>query len=272
MKTIIDLMEKLVLSPKDSKKIRSEIKAGIRRKVREAGAKGVVVGLSGGIDSSLVAILAKEAGVDVYGLVLPESASSGGSDASDAVNLAEKFKIKYGSLELDRVLTSIRNDFQWSGFKRNRMKSWGNVKARVRMTLLYLTANLDKRIVLGTGNRTELMLGYFTKYGDGGVDYLPIGGLYKTQVRQLAKYAGVPEAICRKTPTAGLWPGQTDEGELGLKYRQIDEILHSLLDQKLSVKETARKTKLPESAVRKIKRKIAESSHKRTMPEICALL
>jgi len=261
-------MERLLLSKKDLRRIHSEIRKGIYDKIGDAKARGAVIGLSGGIDSSVVAKLAKDAKVDVFGLLMPETGVTNPSDVEDAIAFADKLKIDYEVIELDRILTSVRNTFPWHGFERNMLGGWGNVKARTRMTLLYLTANLDKGIVLGTGNRTELSLGYFTKYGDGGVDYLPIGGLYKTQVRQLAKYVGVPERIIQKTPTAGLWLGQTDEEEIGLKYRRIDEILSCLLDRMLSVSETAKKTGLPKSTVRKIKKKVDESRHKREMPEI----
>jgi len=261
-------MDGLILKPAALRKIKAEIASGIRKKVASSAAKGVVVGLSGGIDSSVAAKIARDARVDVYGLMMPETGVSAARDLEDAINLAEKLKIKYQVIELDRILTSVRNRFMWKDFPKNRLRSWGNVKARARMTLLYLTANLDNRLVLGTGNRTELLLGYFTKYGDGGVDLLPIGGLYKTQVRQLARYVGIPGSICRKTPTAGLWLGQTDEGEIGLEYSKVDAVLHLLYDKGLPLNKTAERTKLPESRVRQIKRRVGVNRHKREMPEI----
>jgi len=264
-------MKGVVLSGGDLPKVAREIRSGIKRKIKEAGTRGAVVGLSGGIDSSVVATLTKNAGVNVIGLIMPETGVTKQRDIDDAIRLAEKLKIRYYVIELDRILTAVRNSFQWKDFPENRLKGWGNVKARERMVMLYLAANLSNRIVLGTGNKTELLLGYFTKYGDGGVDFLPIRGLYKTQVQQLAKYLKVDEKICCKVPTAGLWVGQTDEGELGLKYRQMDEILHCILDLELGVSETAKKAKVSESEVRKIKRKIGESAHKRAMPEIIHL-
>ena len=108
----------------------------------------------------------------------------------------------------------------------------GNIMARTRMIMLYDQAAKYRGLVLGTSNKTELLLGYFTKYGDGGVDIEPLGDLYKTQVRQLVKDLGVPDRIIKKVPTAGLWPGQTDEGELGFTYEEVDRLLYHMLDKK----------------------------------------
>src|SRR5206468_3700353 len=109
--------------------------------------------------------------------------------------------------------------------KRGDRVARGNVKARIRMILLYYIANTQGRIVMGTGNKSELAVGYSTKFGDGGADFLPIGDLYKTQVREMASFLGVPKRIVEKVPTAGLWPGQTDEGELGIAYPDLDRVL-----------------------------------------------
>jgi len=267
----IRLMKSLSLGKKELDKIAGILRKGIKDKVKESHAKGIVVGLSGGLDSSVVATLAKSAGVNVYGLIIPETGVTSPRDVEDAVTLAEKLKIKYSVIPLDWMLSSTRNSFPWADFPENRKTSWGNAKARLRMTLLYLAANMGKRIVLGTGNRTELMLGYFTKHGDGGADFLPIGSLYKTQIFQLAKHIGLPKEICVKMPSAGLWAGQTDESEIGLSYREMDSILHYLLDKKLSVAKTTGKTKISESKVRKIRRRMQETSHKREIPQTITL-
>ncbi|HEY9246147.1 MAG TPA: NAD(+) synthase, partial [Candidatus Methanoperedens sp.] len=133
--------------------------------------------------------------------------------------------------------------------------------------ILYYHANILHRMVVGTGNRTELLLGYFTKYGDGGVDLEPIGGLYKTQVRGLARYLGIPVGIIEKIPTAGLWPGQTDERELGVTYETADKILVMLVDEKRDIFDV--KKMFPPAQVERIASLVAANAHKRMPPQSC---
>jgi NAD+ synthase len=169
-------------------------------------------------------------------------------------------------------LSAVSEHFPWECFSTSgKKKAVANIKSRVRMVYNYLTANLDNRLVLGTSNKTELLLGYFTKHGDGACDLEVIGGLYKTQVLQLAKYLGIPDSIVCKVPSAGLWKGQTDESEIGMKYSEMDAILCNLVDCELSIEETAKKTGLREAVVEKIADKIAETQHKRRMPEIIGI-
>ncbi|MDY6779417.1 MAG: NAD(+) synthase, partial [Halobacteria archaeon] len=130
----------------------------------------------------------------------------------------------------------------------------------------YYRANSDRGIVVGTGNRSEVLLGYYTKYGDGGVDILPIGELYKTEVRDVARYLNVSERIIEKPPTAGLWEGQTDEEELGASYETIDRVLQYLVDEGMSVEGVAEKTSVDVSKVEDLKRTYERSEHKRKMP------
>jgi NAD+ synthase len=144
----------------------------------------------------------------------------------------------------------------------------GNLKARIRMSLLYYFANLQSRLVVGTGDRSEILLGYYTKYGDGGADLLPLGGLYKTELRVLGRRLGLPSSIVGKTSSPRLWTGQTAEGELGLSYERADKILVLLKDEGLS----PRKVRARLSAggeVEEVARRIARTSHKREMPHIC---
>ncbi|MDD5027177.1 MAG: NAD(+) synthase, partial [Candidatus Omnitrophica bacterium] len=136
-----------------------------------------------------------------------------------------------------------------------------NLRPRLRMAALYYFANKFNYLVCGTGNKSELMAGYFTKYGDGGVDILPIAGLLKKDVRRLAKELGIPVQIITKAPTAGLWPGQTDEKEMGITYNELDDILYRL--------EHKQKQRAAKGKVAKVERMIAKSGHKRNMPEIC---
>ncbi|MEE8449450.1 MAG: NAD+ synthase [Thermodesulfobacteriota bacterium] len=226
----------------------------LRDQVRKARAEGIVVGMSGGIDSSLVAVLAKEAlGDKVLGLIMP--CHSDALDIEDAQAVAERF-----SLKVERVDLSGIYDQLVKLFPDDAVIPRSNIKPRLRMISLYYFANLLNYLVVGTGNLSELKVGYFTKYGDGGVDILPLGGLYKTQVRKLATHVGVPENIIGKPPSAGLWPGQTDEDELGISYDELDDVLAAL--DRGDVKE------LPRERVEWVKNSMVASAHKRQPPAI----
>ncbi len=198
-----------------------EISAWIRERIEEAGARGAVLGLSGGVDSSVAAVLCKRAVSDVLGLIMP--IHSDPLDEEYASLLATKFDIPVRKVDLAPVYDLLAKILP--GGARLPM---ANLKPRLRMTTLYYFANKESRLVVGTGNKSELMMGYFTKYGDGGVDILPLGGLLKREVRELARELGVPPQIIAKPPSAGLWAGQTDEGELGITYNELDEILSAL--------------------------------------------
>jgi NAD+ synthase len=193
--------------------IKSEIKA------RES--EGVILGMSGGVDSSVAAFLAVKAlGTEkVFGLILPDSSVTPKKDTEDAKKLAKKLGIKYKVIEVgkskDQFLRSL---------PKNKMAK-ANFLVRMRMSVLYYYAALMNRLVLGTGDKSELRLGYFTKYGDAAVDLMPIGDLYKTEVRELAEFMQIPLEISRKKSSARLWKGQTTEGEIGLAYEKIDSIL-----------------------------------------------
>jgi len=260
-------MRELSLSSRQLSACRKKIVDGIRDAVKAAKAAGVVVGLSGGIDSSTLAKLASEAVKDVHALMLPEKSVNDPADLRDSIALARKLKIKYSVIEIDNAVASIAGSFPWAGHSpRNRKKAEANIKPRVRMLYGYLMANLDGRLVLGTTNKTELLLGYYTKHGDGACDLEPLASLYKTQVKQLARHIGLPENILKKTPSAGLWRGQTDEAEIGMTYSEMDAILNCLVDKKMSTAQAASETGISPSKVRSIASLMAASEHKRCMP------
>ncbi len=244
--------------------IKETIAAFIRQKVQEAGASGAVIGLSGGIDSTLTAYLTVEAlGADkVLGLLLPEKGSTTEQDIDDAMEVARFLGIEHKTIDISKVLNSFSSTIP--DFNKNNLLAAGNQKARTRMCILYYYANLMRRMVVGTGNKTELLLGYFTKYGDGGVDIEPIGGLYKTQVRALSRHIGVPSRVIEKTPTAGLWPGQTDEGELGVTYEVADKILAMLVDEKKEISDV--KKFFPAYHVDRLAALLKSNEHKRYPP------
>jgi len=212
----------------DMLKAKDTIVEFIRTRAKEAGVDGTVVGISGGIDSALVAFLAVEAlGKDhVLGIHLPELNLTPAEDVLDATEVADELGIELKVINIGELMESFMNVIPDSVQADSHVN--GNLKARMRMSILYYYANLRGSIVMGTGNKTEILIGYFTKYGDGGVDIEPIGDLYKTDVREMARLLGVPEGILTKPPSAGLWEGQTDEDDLGMSYDMIDRILQML--------------------------------------------
>ena len=196
----------------------------LKGKVNEAGAKGVVVGLSGGIDSSVTSILAKKAYPDnTLGLVMPCYSSE--QDKTDAIKVAEKFDIDYEIKNLDNLFDSFKTLVEADAKESKKNLALANAKPRLRMVTLYYYAAQNNYLVLGTDNWSELKVGYFTKYGDGGIDLTILGRLVKSEVRELAEHLGVPQNIIDKKPSAGLWEDQTDEGEMGLTYEELDQYI-----------------------------------------------
>ena len=243
---------------------RDRIQAFVRATAETAGAERCVLGLSGGIDSTTVAYLTvDELGADsLYGLVMPGEVSSK-ANMSDAERVAEDLGIEHDVIEIDPfvdLLTEMYPDAEGDQL------AVGNARARTRGVLNYLVANHESGLVLGTGNRTEALVGYFTKYGDGAVDCNPIGNLYKTQVRQLARDLGVPEDLVTKTPTAELWADQTDEEELGVDYDTIDAVLAIHVDGGVPASATAAHLGVDETVVETVRGLYARSEHKRAMP------
>ncbi|RLF00009.1 MAG: NAD(+) synthetase [Thermoprotei archaeon] len=236
-----------------------------------SGARGYVVGLSGGVDSSTAATLAvKAVGSErVIALLMPDPSSTPKEDVEDAKALAESLGVDYYVMPIDRAVSALAASIPI--FDPSDRVALGNLKARVRMIMLYYVANRRNLLVLGSGDRSEILLGYFTKYGDGGVDLLPIGDLYKTQVRRLARHLGVPERIAFKPSSPRLWPGQTAEGELGLSYEEADQILYAIYDLGLSIEEAVKATRLPRELVERVVKRVEKTAHKRSMPPTVSL-
>ncbi|MGA8542278.1 MAG: NAD+ synthase [Thermoplasmata archaeon] len=228
------------------------------------GATGVVIGLSGGIDSALTARIARDAlGKEhVLGVLMPD-ARFPAELRHETEEYARSLGIESTTLPIDPVERAFRALLP---DVRDRV-TLGNVAARVRMTILHTVARERHRRVAGTGNKSEILLGYFTKYGDGGVDLLPIGDLYKTEVGEAAVELALPAAIRERPPTAGLWEGQTDEGELGMPYSEIDQILYGL-ERLRSEEEIAEGTGIAPARVREVVTRVSTSRHKRRPPPI----
>ena len=236
----------------------------ISEKVRESRSKGVVIGLSGGIDSAVTSLLcAKALGPDkVLNIFLPSHSTPPG-DRKDVEGLCSRFGMELRVIDISAMADAVKRSLPSTEDPR----LLGNATARLRMIVLFHHAKLLERVVMGTSNKSELLIGYFTKFGDGGADFCPLGDLYKSEVRDLARRIEVPQGILEKAPTAGLWAGQTDEGEIGLTYDELDQILVGI-ELNLSNEDIASRAKIPLEKVERVWAMHRCSVHKRKMPLI----
>jgi len=235
-----------------------QIASWLHEQLDSAGMDGFACGLSGGIDSALTAALAARAVGPEHVLAALMPCQSQPEDATLGQLVADTLGITTVTVGLgaafDALVAQFPPDVQSGGL------AIANVKPRLRMLTLYYLAQSHNYLVLGSGNKTELAIGYFTKHGDGGADLLPIGTLNKTQVWEMARELGVPQEVIERPPTAGLWPGQTDEGEMGITYRELDSVLAAIEAGDTSAVEPA--------ALDKVQGMMARSAHKRVMPPI----
>ncbi|MFT4958488.1 MAG: NAD+ synthase [Halobacteriales archaeon] len=257
-------MKDLRFSESELEDRREHIISFIEDQVAVSGTDGAVLGLSGGVDSSLVAHLAVEAvGQDsLHGLVMPATVSSQ-EHMSDAEAIAQGLGISYDVIEIEPVIEEFLSVYPEAT---GDQLAVGNARARVRAVLNYLVANHENRLVLGTGNKSEALTGYVTKYGDGAVDCHPIGNLYKAQVRQFAARVGVPTDIVEKTATAELWEDQTDEDEMGVSYDILDPVLALHIEGPLSADATARELDVDQETIDRVRELYERSKHKRRVP------
>jgi len=226
-------------------------------------AKGIVVGLSGGIDSAVTAsVCVKAIGPEKVTLLF-EKKTVDSADHKDAKELARSLRIETVEFPIDEVFDSFLTNFP---VKTKNRVTIGNLKARIRMASLYFIANAKNLLVAGTGDRSEDFIGYFTKYGDGGVDFLPIAHLYKTQVKNLGRHLGLPSQILSKPSSPNLWEGHKATDEIPLDYEILDLALVSLLDLKMQPKEAAATLGIDVEKLEEILRLYNASAHKRTYP------
>jgi NAD+ synthase len=237
----------------------------IRNQFKSSGSTGIVVGLSGGIDSAVTASLcARAVGPQrVTGVYLFEEKNRGGIDAKHAALIADQLDIRTLDFTLDPTIKSFSDNFP---LKTEDRVARGNLKARLRMTSLYYTANTENLLVAGTGDRSEDLIGYFTKYGDGGVDFLPIAHLYKSQVRQLGTFLNIPREIVEKPSSPNLWEGHRATDEIPLDYTELDNALVCLFDLKMGPEETAKELGIDLVKVREVLSRFHVSGHKRAYP------
>jgi NAD+ synthase len=226
----------------------------LREQVEKAGCRGVVFGMSGGVDSSVVGVLCKQAFPHTsLGVMMP--CHSIDEDLEDAQIVAQKFGILAVTVKLDEVFDSLLKVLPDLKCETEiQRKAEANIKPRLRMNVLYYIAAKLNYLVAGTSNKIELSVGYFSKYGDGGVDIMPLANLLKKDVNKLARYLGVPDKIITKPPSGGLWSGQTDEGEMGITYKELDRYLET--------------GQAAEGIRSKIDNMVKVSAHKRALPAV----
>jgi NAD+ synthase len=233
-------------------KLADETAAWMRGKLQASHTKGFVIGLSGGVDSATTAALCvRAAGDEVLGVWMP--CHSVPEDETFARMAADALDIELITVDLGAVYDTFL-----AALPPGTDMARANLKPRLRMSTVYYLAQSKGYLVAGTGNKPELMVGYFTKFGDGGVDLEPLGELYKGEVRGLARALGVPQPIIDRAPSPGLWPGQTDEGEMGITYAEIDAILAAW--------QAGEAPDLPADRIAKAEGMVARSAHKRAMP------
>lgn len=239
----------------------------LAEKLRKVGAKGYVLGVSGGIDSAVcLRLCVRAVGKEkVLGLLMPEK-DSPKEDLEDSKVLCRSEGVKFKIVDITGPVEGFKKAIGGPVDK----KSLANIKARCRMVVMYHYANTDKRLVLGTSNKSEMLVGYFTKFGDGGADLEPIGDLYKTEVRELARAIDIPVKIIKKVPSAGLWKGQTDEGEMDISYERLDAILLGI-ELGLDEKKIAERADTTVKEVERISSMVRLTSHKRKFQPVAKI-
>jgi NAD+ synthase len=250
--------------------IEKKIRSFIKTNVNQSGLSGAVVSLSGGIDSAVALVMTVKAiGADnVTVITMPECDITSDEDLDDVMRLAERLNVTCDEVEISKILHVIYDLLPKP--EKGCEIICGNIKARLRMLITYYYANMCGKMVIGTSNKSELLTGFFTKYGDGGVDILPLADLYKTQIRQLAFYLQIPNRIIKKPPSPGFWPGQTDEKELGISYDDLDLLLYGW-ENDYTYREICDELKLSMNKTLALIERVNANKHKRQFPLILRL-
>jgi NAD+ synthase len=240
-------------------KIQDNIESFLRRHLADA--QGFVFGLSGGIDSAVIAHLCARSFKDrSLALIMPDSKVSPKGETEDALYLVDSLGIDYKLIDISMIHSQFANIVEPQEI------ALGNLRARIRAALLYYYANLRNYLVVGSSDRSEYLIGYFTKFGDGSADILPIVSLYKSQVREFARFLKIKDSIVSKKSSPHLWKGHTAEEEIGLAYDEIDSALYCLIDKNMSVKHASSATDIDKNKIEKIYQMYKKSEHKRVMP------
>jgi NAD+ synthase len=249
----------------DLPEVEKRIRRFIKEYVENAGAKGIVLGMSGGIDSATTAAISSRSigGDRVTGVMLPEKETYNTKDIDDAKVVAKKFGLKTQICDITPALDGFYKTIHIFDPADKLCK--GNIKARTRMIYLYYYANKLNKIVCGSSDKSETMMGYFTKWGDVAADISPLMDLYKTQVRKLAEHMGIPHELAAKPSTPALWPNQLAETELGIKYETLDLILYGL-ERFMTTEEIAQQLSIKKPLIEKVKSRWLAVEHKRRLP------
>ena len=241
----------------DYASITETIEKFLSEQIEKQHAKGIILGLSGGIDSAVLAYICKRKLKEkTLAIIMPDTSITP-TETEDALKMISLTGIEHKLIDIKPIVN------EYAMYLEPNKKSRGNLRARVRTNILYYYANSKNYLVLGSSDKSEHMIGYFTKFGDGAADLTPIISLYKLQIREIAKYLGVPDNIISKKSSPHLWKDHEAEEELGASYEEIDSILYCLVEKKLSVDETVKITQIDKSTIEKIHELNRNSEHKR---------
>ena len=242
----------------DYSAITSTIENFLEEQMEKNHSEGLILGLSGGIDSAVLAYICKRKFPDkTIAIVMPDTAITPKIETEDALKMVSLTGIQYKLIDINPIVN------EYSMYLEPNERAKGNLRARVRTNILYYYANAKNYLVLGSSDKSEYLIGYFTKFGDGASDITPIVSLYKLQVREIAKYLGVPENVITKKSSPHLWKDHEAENELGVSYEEVDSILYCLFEKKLSAAETQELTGIEISTIEKIQELNKNSEHKR---------
>ncbi len=257
---IQDIVNEII--KQDYSEITKTIENFLLGQIEKTNSKGVILGLSGGIDSAVLAYICKRKLKDkTLALIMPDTEITPESETEDAMKMITLTGLEHELIDINPIIN------EYAMHMESNDKANGNLRARVRTNILYYYANSKNYLVLGSSDKSEHMIGYFTKFGDGASDLTPIVSLYKLQVREIAKYLGVPENVISKKSSPHLWKDHEAEKELGISYEDIDSILYCLFDKQLTVNDTERVTQIDKSIIEKVKQLKILSEHKRLMSQ-----
>jgi NAD+ synthase len=240
------------------KEFTESIERFLSEQIEKNKAKGLILGLSGGIDSAVLAYLCKrQLKEKTLAIIMPDTEITPNYETEDALKIIALTGIEYKLLDIKPIVK------EYSMYLEPNDWAKGNLRARIRTNILYYYANAKNYLVLGSSDKSEHLIGYFTKFGDGAADIVPIISLYKLQVRKIAEFLGVPKNVIEKKSSAHLWKAHEAEKEIGISYEEIDSILYCLFDKKLSLDDTVNKTQIEKSTIEKIYNLYLKTEHKR---------